>query len=155
MMLTKGQTYDTDTLTHEGWTAGDNSGSEGYNWQDYFDRGGVYQGADAHGIEPTFADPRKASDMELWSRAYPDGDRYADTISVCGKCGAVVRCDTRGCSSAAYDSLDDAYDIETEALSDCYDGICSECDGDMTASVHEVANREDLEEAAAEREEDE
>jgi hypothetical protein len=56
MKLTKGNTYDLATLNCIGWTAGDGSGSEGYNVADYFDATGRYLGADDHGIEPIFAE---------------------------------------------------------------------------------------------------
>ncbi len=46
--------YATKPLQHVGWTVGDGSGNEGYNWQDYFDPIGRYRGPDQHGIEPMF-----------------------------------------------------------------------------------------------------
>ena len=39
------------TLSCTGWTEGDGTGHDGYNVADYF-VDGVYQGPDAHGIEP-------------------------------------------------------------------------------------------------------
>jgi len=44
-----------EDLTLVGWTEGDGSGHEGYQYLDYF-RDGVYVGPDAHGIEPVFSD---------------------------------------------------------------------------------------------------
>lgn len=55
MKLTKGNKYDVSTLQCIGWTAGDGSSHDGYNFSDYF-RDGTYLGADEHGIEPIFAD---------------------------------------------------------------------------------------------------
>lgn len=51
--LTKGESYDLDTLIPTGWTEGDGTGHEGYHVADYF-RDGVYLGPDEHGIEPEF-----------------------------------------------------------------------------------------------------
>ena len=49
--LVPGARYDIDTIDIIGWTAGDGSGHDGYDWCRYFD-GGVYIGPDQHGIEP-------------------------------------------------------------------------------------------------------
>ena len=51
--LTKGETYDLDTLTPAGWSG---EATEGYSCWDYFDSDGVYLGADEDGIEPLFRD---------------------------------------------------------------------------------------------------
>lgn len=51
--LTLGQRNDATALQCIGWTEGDGTGHEGYQWQDYF-RDGVYLGPDEHGIEPRF-----------------------------------------------------------------------------------------------------
>ena len=58
-LLNKGRKYDVGGIHFVGWTDGDGSGHEGYNVYDYF-VDGVYQGPDAHGIEPIArtADPR-------------------------------------------------------------------------------------------------
>lgn len=56
MKLTKGTNYDISELTCTGWTEGDGSGHEGYDWTSYF-RDGAYLGADEDGIEPIFAEP--------------------------------------------------------------------------------------------------
>lgn len=53
--LITGKAYDWQTLDHAGWTEGDGSGFEGYNFGDYFDANGCYLGADQHGIEPIVA----------------------------------------------------------------------------------------------------
>lgn len=49
--LTKGQKYDTDTLTLTGWTGP----HEGLSCWDYFGADGEYLGADDDGVEPLFA----------------------------------------------------------------------------------------------------
>ena len=46
--------YDYTTLDLVGWTEGDGSGHEGYNYLDYFGPSGVYLGPDDCGIEPIF-----------------------------------------------------------------------------------------------------
>lgn len=51
MKLTSGQYYDVTTLRFTGWTVGDGTGTDGYNFYDYFPEG-IYMGPDAHGIEP-------------------------------------------------------------------------------------------------------
>jgi hypothetical protein len=47
-----GQAYDVASLRCMGWTDGDGSGYEGYDYATYFDGSGRYLGPDAHGIEP-------------------------------------------------------------------------------------------------------
>jgi hypothetical protein len=47
-----GQVYDVASLRCIGWTNGDGSGHDGYNWLDFFSTDGVYTGPDSHGIEP-------------------------------------------------------------------------------------------------------
>ena len=54
VMLVKDRQYDVTTLRCTGWSDGDGSGHEGYNWLDYFTDDGKYLGADEHGIEPIF-----------------------------------------------------------------------------------------------------
>ena len=56
MTLSKGQTYDATTLRLIGWTAGNGTGSDGYQPEYYFDEDGKYLGADSDGIEPIFED---------------------------------------------------------------------------------------------------
>lgn len=58
MTLTKGELIEYRGLKLIGWTEGDGSGHEGYNFADYF-LNGVYQGPDEHGIEPIFEDASK------------------------------------------------------------------------------------------------
>lgn len=53
MKLTKGTKYEISELTLTGWTEGDGTGHEGYDWPAYF-RDGIYLGADENGIEPLF-----------------------------------------------------------------------------------------------------
>ena len=50
--LVAGVKYETELLYLDGWTDGDGSGTEGYDWHQYFDSDGTYLGADQHGIEP-------------------------------------------------------------------------------------------------------
>lgn len=52
--LTTGRRYEVDTLRLLGWTEGDGSGAEGYNFKHYFGPTGAYLGPDEHGIEPLF-----------------------------------------------------------------------------------------------------
>lgn len=53
--LENGKQYDVTALVFAGWTGGDGSGHDGYNWRDYFGPDGRYLGPDQHGIEPLFA----------------------------------------------------------------------------------------------------
>lgn len=66
MTLTKGESYDLDTLDFDGWTGPEsaniydadghrNPGMDAYSVSDYF-HAGVYLGPDMHGVEPVFAD---------------------------------------------------------------------------------------------------
>lgn len=64
MTLTKGNHYDLTTLTHTGWTTGDGTGAEGYNFSDYFDWLDRYQGPDQHGIEPEFEDDEEIAQIK-------------------------------------------------------------------------------------------
>jgi len=60
--LTKGQKYDLSSLSLSGWTEGNGTGHDGYNFSDYF-RNGVYQGPDMHGIEPLFSTGAMHADL--------------------------------------------------------------------------------------------
>lgn len=53
-VLVKGRRYEVEILELLGWTDGDGSGIEGYNFETYFDATGAYLGPDEHGIEPLF-----------------------------------------------------------------------------------------------------
>lgn len=53
--LAKGTRYDWKAMTFTGWTGGED-GYEGYRVEEYFGGDGEYKGADAYGVEPTFAD---------------------------------------------------------------------------------------------------
>lgn len=52
MKLQLGNHYDPSKLTLVGWTDGDGSGHEGYEFAAYFTLNGQYVGPDHHGIEP-------------------------------------------------------------------------------------------------------
>lgn len=55
MKMTRGTKYDISKLTCTGWTEGDGTGHDGYDWTTYF-HNGVYIGEDENGIEPLFAE---------------------------------------------------------------------------------------------------
>jgi hypothetical protein len=64
--LVVGAVYRDDELDLYGWTKGDGTSTEGYDWSCYFERDGRYLGPDVHGIEPQVSRASDRPDRSRW-----------------------------------------------------------------------------------------